>query len=378
VSILGFHHSEESKKKMSIGQKKRFREETVWNKGKKLSKESRKKMSEARMGKPPWNKGRTGVYSEASKKKMSEAQQNRSEETRKKMSEAQKGKPSAFKGKKHSEESKKKMSKFQKGRLAGKKHPMYGKHHTEEAKRRNAKAHKGKRHSEETKKKLSRIVTGRKHTEETRKKMSRVQKGSKKHNAESRRKISEAGKGRKVSAETRKKMSEAMKGKFDGAKHPMYGKHLSEAAKRKVSEFQNRPENIQKNRERRSKIVIPFKDSKPELLTQSILKKHNISFKKHHNFKLSGSYHQADIVIGPNHVIEVFGDYWHFNPKKYDGESIKKVRRKQIKVKEVWKYDKYVIDGMKEQGYKVLVIWESELKNELENTTQKILKFIKN
>ena len=43
---------------------------------------------------------------------------------------------------------------------------------------------------------------------------------------------------------------------------------------------------------------------------------------------------------------------------------------------EVWKYDKYVIDGMKKQGYNVHVVWESELKNELEKTTEKILKFV--
>jgi len=72
----------------------------------------------------------------------------------------------------------------------------------------------------------------------------------------------------------------------------------------------------------------------------------------------------------------MFGDYWHFNPKKYDGESIQKVRGDEIKVKEVWKYDNYVIEGMKNQGYQVLVIWESEVKNELEKTTKRILKFI--
>ncbi len=142
--------------------------------------------------------------------------------------------------------------------------------------------------------------------------------------------------------------------------------------------YQEHPEAKIILRELRARQKFPSKDSKPELLTQSILKKYGISFKKHHVFKLNDSYHQADIVIEPNHVIEVFGDYWHFNPKQYDGESIKKVRRKEIKVKEVWKYDKYVIDGMKKQGYKVLVIWESELKTELEKTTQKILKFVNN
>ena len=76
-------------------------------------------------------------------------------------------------------------------------------------------------------------------------------------------------------------------------------------------------------------------------------------------------------------MIEVNGDYWHFNPKKYDGESIVKVRRKEVKVKEVWKHDRNIINGMKQQGYKVLVVWESELKDELEDITKKILKFVK-
>ena len=52
------------------------------------------------------------------------------------------------------------------------------------------------------------------------------------------------------------------------------------------------------------------------------------------------------------------------------------MRNKEIKVKEVWKHDKYVIDGMQKQGYNVLVIWESEL-NDLEKVEQKILNHIK-
>ena len=51
-------------------------------------------------GNPPWHKGKVGVYSE---------------ETKKKMSEVKKGKTSTFKGKRHSEESKKKMGLLKKG-----------------------------------------------------------------------------------------------------------------------------------------------------------------------------------------------------------------------------------------------------------------------
>ena len=105
-------------------------------------------------------------------------------------------------------------------------------------------------------------------------------------------------------------------------------------------------------------------------------KKNHIGFKKHKIFKLSKSYHPADIVIEPNYVIEVFGDYWHFNPKIYDGEEVQRMGSKgALKAKDTWEYDKYVINGMKKLGCKVIVIWESEL-NELDRITKKILKFI--
>ena len=60
----------------------------------------------------------------------------------------------------------------------------------------------------------------------------------------------------------------------------------------------------------------------------------------------------------------------------YLQEYLKK-RGKKVQVQDVWKHDKDVLKGMKKQGYKVLVVWESELKDELDKTTKKILKFAK-
>lgn len=260
---------------------------------------------------------------------------------------------------------KKKLSKAGKGRIV-----------SEETRQKSSESHKGQVAWNKGKK--TGIIPWNKgmqnvYSEETRKKMGKGRRG-KKISELHKKKISEWAKGRKLSEKHRKNLSESKKGR----KNPRYGVKISEETRKKLIRIANTPERKQLFREVRSKIKLPSKDTKPELLVQSILKKHRIDFKKHHNFKLSKSYHQADIVIEPNHVIEVFGDYWHFNPKKYDGESIEKQRGKIIMVKEVWKYDKYVIDEMKKQGYKVLVIWESELKTELEKTTEKILKFVSN
>ena len=58
----GFKHTDESRRKMSEA-----------HMGKKLSADTRKKMSEARKVKPPWNKGKTGVYTDEQIKKMKDA-----------------------------------------------------------------------------------------------------------------------------------------------------------------------------------------------------------------------------------------------------------------------------------------------------------------
>lgn len=80
--------------------------------GKKHSDETRKKMSEKRKGRAPWNKGVTGiVHSEESNKKRSMTMKDKpkSLETKLKMSEGKKGHKAGMTGKKHSEETLQKM-----------------------------------------------------------------------------------------------------------------------------------------------------------------------------------------------------------------------------------------------------------------------------
>ena len=112
----------------------------------KHSEETKIKISEARKGKPSWNKGKTGIYSEETRRKLSEAKKGKkfSEEHKRKMSEAKKGK-------KLSEEHKRKMSEAKKG-----------KKFSEEHKRKLREANKGKHLSEITKQKMSEAKKGKK------------------------------------------------------------------------------------------------------------------------------------------------------------------------------------------------------------------------
>ena len=101
-----------------------YKNKQPWNKGKSgvYSDETRQKMSESSKGQIPWNKGKTGVYSEETRQKMSLSMINkepvnkgtsRTKEQKLKQSLAMTGKSSWNKGKTgvYSEETRQKMSK---------------------------------------------------------------------------------------------------------------------------------------------------------------------------------------------------------------------------------------------------------------------------
>ena len=129
-----------------------------------------------------------GKFSEASRRKISEAKRGRSlsVEHRRKISEGNRGKTM-------SAEARRKMSEAQKGNQR----------------------FLGKTHSSETRRKISEANRGKKRSAEARRKMSEAQKGKKRKpcSAETRRKLSEANKGKTLSVEHRRKLSEVQKGK---------------------------------------------------------------------------------------------------------------------------------------------------------------------
>jgi hypothetical protein len=102
--------SEKSREKMSLSCK-----------GKEITEETKRKISDTKKGCIPWNKGNVGI-SEETKKKMSDASKGHSrlkgfkhsEESKKNMSNSRKGQPAHNKGKKLSEETKRKISESQK------------------------------------------------------------------------------------------------------------------------------------------------------------------------------------------------------------------------------------------------------------------------
>ena len=189
--------------------------------------------------------------------------------------------------------------------FSGTNHPMFGKHHTEESKKKNRLSHLGKHLSLSTEfKKGSRGFIG-KHSEES-----------------------------------RKKMSEYRKGKRIGKDNPFYGRHHT-------SEF------IQRKKQQRALQVFPIKDTKIEVKVQDYLNQLGVSFNTHRQLDILHSY-QTDIFIPSiNLVIECDGDYWHANPSIYSNPNDKQL--KQIEK------DKIRTEELKEKGYNVLRLWESDI-----------------
>jgi len=175
---MGPKHTEESKRKISEA-----------HKGKNLSIEHRKKMSEAKKGCIPWNKGLTKSTDGRIKKGAEKGiGKKHSAETRKKISEVQKGKKlspeqikkmvESRKGYSPSEETRKKIGDANRGKIR-----------SEEFRKKISEINKGRRTSKETKEKLSKVMIGRigynkdkKLSEEAKKKLSENSKGEKNHN----------------------------------------------------------------------------------------------------------------------------------------------------------------------------------------------------
>lgn len=74
-------------------------------------------------------------------------------------------------------------------------------------------------------------------------------------------------------------------------------------------------------------------------------------------------------------IIEINGDFWHMNPKKYVSSFIHPVTKQAAQEK--WNHDQLKIDTAKKHGYQILVIWESDYKQHPEQILRECKNFLK-
>lgn len=63
-----------------------------------------------------------------------------------------------------------------------------------------------------------------------------------------------------------------------------------------------------------------------------------------------------------NILIEVNGDYWHCNPNKYKIDEVVRFPGREEKVSNIWEKDKKKREIAEKEGFKVIYIWEDEIK----------------
>ena len=319
-------------------------------------------------GNIPWNKGKTGIYSE---------------ETRRRLSESHKGMVPS-------------KETINKRRLA-----MQGKKHSEETKLMISKANKGRKHSEEFRMMRREIMLGKKQSEETKRKKSEslrkfwsdqflregaIQKMKRflldnpQKEEERRRKIKEAY----ANPEFKKRISKQRKGKHHSLKSEFkkglvpWNKGLKgvmpvpwnkgkvglqvawNRGKKGINPnkgiLHHTEEAILKIKVARARQVFPIKDSKPEIITQNFLRQLGIDFFAHKSINIKHGY-QCDILIpSMNLIIEIDGDYWHGNT---DNPRYKILNSSQIKQRAE---DNLRTKELIEKGFKVLRLWESDIR----------------
>jgi DNA mismatch endonuclease, patch repair protein len=106
---------------------------------------------------------------------------------------------------------------------------------------------------------------------------------------------------------------------------------------------------------------IKGKDTKPEIVVRSILHKNGFRFRLNRK-DLPG---KPDIVL-PKYksVILVHGCFWHRHPRcKFAYNPKSRVKFWQNKFSKNVERDKFVKKELRKEGWKVIVVWECEIRN---------------
>ena len=124
-------------------------------------------------------------------------------------------------------------------------------------------------------------------------------------------------------------------------------------------------ETLNKFKELRKNLILPFKDTKIEQKIQSFLTQLHIEYLAHKYMHILHGY-QCDIWIPVQEgitqktIIECDGDAFHFNPNKYKKDS--KIFKDGMIAQERWDLDKIRTQELQESGFRVIRLWEDEIR----------------
>ena len=166
-------------------------------------------------------------------------------------------------------------------------------------------------------------------------------------------------KGRKHSDATKSKMS-SNHADVSGEKNRFWGNRHSENSKNEIRKYRinwwktasEEQKKIAKDALMRGvKTMRSGAYTKPEQIVADVLYLEDVEFE--HNAPLYGKFY-VDFLLSDGTIIEVFGDYWHGNPKVFP-KLTETQKKQQAK-------DRSRVAYLRKCGHKVVVFWEKELK----------------
>ena len=164
-----------------------------------------------------------------------------------------------------------------------------------------------------------------------------------------------------LSKEHKDKISNKLKGV------PKLPEHIKKVAQANIGKKRTL-KTRNKLKKSRAKQILPFKDSSIEIKIQDFLMTLQIEFLTHKYMNIKNSY-QCDIFIPvqigipQKIVIECDGDFIHCNPDMYKENYERFPNSKKKKpAKEIWKIDEARTKQLIEKGFRVIRLWEHEIK----------------
>ncbi len=131
-------------------------------------------------------------------------------------------------------------------------------------------------------------------------------------------------------------------------------------------------DNLTKEQRKLNMSRIRSENTIPERVIMRELKRRKIYFSTHDKHLIG----KPDIVFRKKRVVVfIDSDFWHLNPKKFIMPKSNK-RYWKLKIENNQKRDKKVNKELKKAGWKVIRIWESDIKSNVDKCINKILRNI--
>lgn len=155
-------------------------------------------------------------------------------------------------------------------------------------------------------------------------------------------------------------------------KYGVVNNFKSTEIKQKIKEFWRKNYGVDHVSETRSNSN-NFSLTKPHKAVLTLLDKFNIAYEVETNkhFKSYNSVLQkrfcprVDVFIKSKKlVIEIFGSYWHADPRKYKSSDMFYMFSGPMTAEQIWLKDEIKINHIKELGYNVEVVWETDINEE--------------